>query len=263
MRGDLWYRNAIVYSLSVETFMDGNGDGCGDFAGLSRRLDYLESLGVDVLWLAPFQPTPEPRRRLRHLRLLRRRPAATGRPATSSSSCTRRGSRGIRVLIDLVVNHTSDRHPWFVEAQRAATRRATTGTCGRRSGRRTGSRGWSSRASRRRRGRATGGARVLLPPLLRLPAGPQHGQPARPRRGPADHGLLARSSASLASASTPSRSSSRSRRPAAGRRSSGSSGCTSSATSSSGASATPSCSARPTSSRARRSSTSPAATGCT
>jgi hypothetical protein len=53
-----WFRNAIVYSLSVETFMDGNGDGVGDFVGLRRRLDHLESLGVDVIWLAPSQPTP-------------------------------------------------------------------------------------------------------------------------------------------------------------------------------------------------------------
>ena len=58
MLSDLWYKNAIVYALNVETFMDGNGDGCGDFEGLARRLDYLESLGVDALWLAPFQPSP-------------------------------------------------------------------------------------------------------------------------------------------------------------------------------------------------------------
>jgi maltose alpha-D-glucosyltransferase / alpha-amylase len=55
---DLWYKNAIIYSLDLETFMDGNGDGCGDFHGLMQRLDYLESLGVDLIWLAPFQPSP-------------------------------------------------------------------------------------------------------------------------------------------------------------------------------------------------------------
>src|SRR4029453_3762355 len=54
---DPWYRNAVFYSLSVETFMDGNGDGVGDFGGLGDRLDYLESLGVDALWLAPTYPT--------------------------------------------------------------------------------------------------------------------------------------------------------------------------------------------------------------
>jgi 1,4-alpha-glucan branching enzyme len=53
-----WYRNAVIYSVSVEAFMDGNGDGVGDFRGLRDRLDYLESLGVDALWLAPTYPTP-------------------------------------------------------------------------------------------------------------------------------------------------------------------------------------------------------------
>lgn len=58
MIDDLWYKNSVIYSLDVETFMDGNGDGVGDFLGLIRRLDYLHSLGVDVIWLAPFQPSP-------------------------------------------------------------------------------------------------------------------------------------------------------------------------------------------------------------
>ena len=58
MLSDLWYKNAVFYSLNVETFMDGDGDGCGDFEGLARRLDYIESLGIDALWLAPFQPSP-------------------------------------------------------------------------------------------------------------------------------------------------------------------------------------------------------------
>ncbi len=55
MINDLWYKNAVVYCLSVETFMDANGDGCGDFEGLTRRLDYLHGLGVTTIWLMPFQ----------------------------------------------------------------------------------------------------------------------------------------------------------------------------------------------------------------
>src|SRR3970040_2423663 len=55
---DLWYKNTIIYSLDLETFMDANGDGVGDFEGLVRSLDYLASLGIDTVWLAPFQPTP-------------------------------------------------------------------------------------------------------------------------------------------------------------------------------------------------------------
>ena len=58
MLEDLWYKNAIIYSLDLETFRDANGDGTGDFAGLNAKLDYLHALGVDTLWLAPFQPTP-------------------------------------------------------------------------------------------------------------------------------------------------------------------------------------------------------------
>ena len=55
---DLWYKNTIIYSLDLETFMDANGDGVGDFEGLVRRLDYLASLGIGAVWIAPFQPTP-------------------------------------------------------------------------------------------------------------------------------------------------------------------------------------------------------------
>ena len=111
-----WYRNAVFYSLSVETFMDGNGDGVGDFAGLRDRLDYLESLGVDVLWLAPTQPSPgrddgydvadyygvDPR---------------LGSSGDLAELLSEAEGRGLRVILDLVVNHTSDRHPWFREAR--------------------------------------------------------------------------------------------------------------------------------------------------
>ena len=58
MIDDLWYKNAIIYSLDLETFMDANNDGTGDFEGLCNRLHYLQALGVDTIWLAPFQPTP-------------------------------------------------------------------------------------------------------------------------------------------------------------------------------------------------------------
>ena len=118
MLPDLWYRNAVVYSLDLETFQDSDGDGCGDFEGLSRRLDYLESLGVTTLWLGPFQPSPnrdngydiadyygvDPR---------------YGSLGDFVEFLHEAASRGIRVIMDLVVNHTSDRHPWFQEARRS------------------------------------------------------------------------------------------------------------------------------------------------
>ena len=73
---DLWWKNAIVYCLDVETFFDADGDGCGDLVGLTERVDYLGGLGVSCVWLMPFYPLGQPRRRLRHRRLLRRRPGA-------------------------------------------------------------------------------------------------------------------------------------------------------------------------------------------
>jgi len=114
---NLWYRNAVIYSLSVETFMDGNGDGVGDFVGLRRRLDYLESLGIDVIWLAPSQPTPnrDDGYDVADYYGIDPRFGSSGDFADFMADAE---GRGIRVILDLVVNHTSDRHPWFLDARR-------------------------------------------------------------------------------------------------------------------------------------------------
>jgi len=153
MRGDLWHKSAVVYSLDVETFMDSDGDGCGDFAGLVRRLDYLESLGVNTLWLAPFQPSP---RRddgydITDYFGVDSRFGSTGDFVEFVHEA---GSRGLRVMIDLVVNHTSDRHPWF-RRHEIRRRRSTTGTSGRSAARPTGAAASCSRASSRRPGAST------------------------------------------------------------------------------------------------------------
>jgi maltose alpha-D-glucosyltransferase / alpha-amylase len=112
-----WYRNAIIYSASVETFMDGNGDGVGDFVGLCRRLNHLESLGINTIWLAPSQPTPnrDDGYDIADYYGVDRRLGSSGDFVEFLQEAS---GRGIRVLLDLVVNHTSDRHPWFFEAQR-------------------------------------------------------------------------------------------------------------------------------------------------
>ncbi|MBW8687487.1 alpha-amylase family protein [Chitinophaga rhizophila] len=113
---DLWYKNSVIYSLDLETFMDANNDGIGDFAGLCDRLDYLNAMGIDTVWLAPFQPTPnkdngydvqdyygvDPRH---------------GSSGDFVEFMHRAKQLGIKVIIDLVVNHTSDKHPWFKEAR--------------------------------------------------------------------------------------------------------------------------------------------------
>ena len=116
MINDLWYKNAIVYSLSVGTYMDANGDGVGDFAGLIRRLDYLQGLGVTTIWLMPFQPSPhrDDGYDISDYYGVDPRYGTLGDFVEFTHGCKQ---RGIRVLIDLVVNHTSDRHPWFQSAR--------------------------------------------------------------------------------------------------------------------------------------------------
>jgi maltose alpha-D-glucosyltransferase/alpha-amylase len=117
MIDDLWYKNAIFYCLNVGTFMDANGDGVGDFEGLMRRLDYLAGLGITALWLSPFQPSPhrDDGYDTRDYYGVDPRYGTLG----DFVECMQRArARGIRVIIDLVINHTSDQHPWFQEARR-------------------------------------------------------------------------------------------------------------------------------------------------
>ncbi|MCJ8519709.1 maltose alpha-D-glucosyltransferase/alpha-amylase [Pseudorhizobium tarimense] len=116
MISDLWYKNTVVYCLSVETFMDANGDGVGDFEGLSRRLDYLAGLGVGAIWLMPFQPSPgkDDGYDITDYYNVDPRYGTLGDFVDFTHGCKQ---RGIRVLIDLVVNHTSNQHPWFQSAR--------------------------------------------------------------------------------------------------------------------------------------------------
>jgi maltose alpha-D-glucosyltransferase / alpha-amylase len=114
---DLWYKNAIIYCLDVEKYQDSNGDGVGDFAGLKHRLPYLAGLGVTCVWLQPFYPSPN---------------KDNGYDVSDYYSVhAKHGSNGefvdfmnvahqlgLRVIVDLVVNHTSNRHPWFQQARR-------------------------------------------------------------------------------------------------------------------------------------------------
>jgi len=117
MISDLWYKNAIIYCLSVGTYMDANGDGIGDFRGLARRLDYLHGLGVTAIWLMPFQTSPhrDDGYDVSDYYSVDPRYGTLGDFVDFTHGAKQ---RGIRVLIDLVVNHTSDQHPWFKEARR-------------------------------------------------------------------------------------------------------------------------------------------------
>ena len=113
---ELWYKNAVIYSLDLETFMDANGDGTGDFEGLSTRLDYLHALGVDTIWLAPFQPTPNKDNGY-DIYDYYGVDARHGSSGDFVAFMHRAKKLGIKVIIDLVVNHSSDQHPWFKNAR--------------------------------------------------------------------------------------------------------------------------------------------------
>src|ERR1041384_5544822 len=115
----LWYTDAVIYELHGKAFHDSDGDGIGDFRGLIEKLEYLQDLGVTALWLLPFYPSPlrddgydvadytdihSHYGTLHDCKLLLREAH----------------QRGLRVITELVLNHTSDRHPWFQRARRAA-----------------------------------------------------------------------------------------------------------------------------------------------
>ena len=114
---DLWYKDGLIYNFSLDGFLDSDGDGVGDFAGAMRRIDYLQGLGVTAIWLAPFQPSPmrDHGYDISDYYGVDPRYGSLGDFVEFSRSCRQ---RGIRLIIDLVVNHCSDQHPWFQEAVR-------------------------------------------------------------------------------------------------------------------------------------------------
>lgn len=113
---NLWYKNAIVYSLDVETFMDSDGDGIGDFPGLTQRLDHLAAMGITCLWLLPFYPSPNRDNGYDVMDYYNVDPRL-GTLGDFVEFMHQAQERGIRVLVDLVINHTSDQHPWFQESR--------------------------------------------------------------------------------------------------------------------------------------------------
>lgn len=112
----LWYKNAIIYELDVETFQDSNGDGVGDFAGLTDRLEYLTSLGINCIWLNPFYPTPN-RDNGYDISDYYSVDPRLGTLGDFVDFTYAANDYGIRVIIDLVINHTSIDHPWFQKAR--------------------------------------------------------------------------------------------------------------------------------------------------
>jgi maltose alpha-D-glucosyltransferase / alpha-amylase len=115
----LWYKNATIYELHVRSFYDSNSDGIGDFPGLIQKLDYLEDLGVNALWLLPFYPSPLKDDGYDISDYFNINPVY-GRMADFQAFLDEAHRHGLRVITELVINHTSDQHPWFQEARRSA-----------------------------------------------------------------------------------------------------------------------------------------------
>jgi maltose alpha-D-glucosyltransferase/alpha-amylase len=122
-RDSLWYKEAIIYELHVRSFFDANDDGIGDFRGLIQKLDYIQDLGVNTIWLLPFYPSP-----LRDdgydIADYRDVHPSYGTLRDFKTFLREAHARGLRVFTELVVNHTSDQHPWFQAARRAPARSA-------------------------------------------------------------------------------------------------------------------------------------------
>jgi maltose alpha-D-glucosyltransferase/alpha-amylase len=117
MIDDLWYKNAIIYCMDVEKYIDADGDGVGDFEGLTRKLDYLAGLGVTCVWLQPFYPSPNRDNGYDVSDYFGIHPKH-GTLGQYVEFMNHAQQLGIRVIVDLVVNHTSVKHPWFQAARK-------------------------------------------------------------------------------------------------------------------------------------------------
>ncbi|EXF46738.1 alpha-amylase family protein [Pseudomonas sp. BAY1663] len=118
IKDPLWYKDAVVYQVHLKSFFDSNNDGVGDFPGLIAKLDYIADLGVNTIWLLPFYPSP---RRDDGYDIAEYRAVHPdyGTMADARRFITEAHKRGLRVITELVINHTSDQHPWFQRARKA------------------------------------------------------------------------------------------------------------------------------------------------
>src|SRR6201992_3281454 len=114
----LWFKDAIIYQLHIKSFFDSNNDGIGDFPGLTSRLDYIADLGVNTIWILPFYPSPR-RDDGYDIADYRGVHPDYGTLTDAREFIREAHRRGLRVVTQLVVNHTSDQHPWFQRARRS------------------------------------------------------------------------------------------------------------------------------------------------
>ncbi|MEH6564308.1 MAG: maltose alpha-D-glucosyltransferase [Halopseudomonas sp.] len=118
LRDPAWYKDAVIYQVHVKSFFDSNNDGVGDFPGLIKKLDYIADLGVNTIWLLPFYPSPR-RDDGYDIAAYRGVHSDYGTLADVRRFIKAAHQRGLRVITELVINHTSDQHPWFVRARNA------------------------------------------------------------------------------------------------------------------------------------------------
>ncbi len=149
----LWYKDAIIYEVRVRSFFDSNNDGVGDFRGLTDKLDYLQDLGVTAIWLLPFYPSPLRDDGYDIADYTDVNPDC-GTLADFDQLLEEAHRRGLRIITELVLNHTSDQHPWFRRAPggRPRDRPSATSTSGTTRPSATPKRASSSRTSRPRTG---------------------------------------------------------------------------------------------------------------
>ena len=110
-----WWNNAVIYEIYPRSFQDSNGDGIGDLNGIAQRLDYLKALGVDAIWIGPMYPSPQVDFGY-DISDYENVDPQYGTLADFDHLVSEARLRGIRILLDMVLNHTSDQHPWFVGA---------------------------------------------------------------------------------------------------------------------------------------------------
>ncbi len=192
MSDPLWYKNAVFYEVYVRAFYDSNGDGHGDLNGLTQKLDYLQSLGVDCLWLLPIYPSPlkDDGYDISDYTSIH---ADYGTLDDFKALLAAAHARNIRLIMDLVINHTSDQHPWFQAArsERDSPYRAL--LCLERFGSKIQQSAYHFCGHRKIEldlGRIC--RSILLAPVLQQPARPKLRQPGSTCRDPEHHPLLVR-----------------------------------------------------------------------
>jgi alpha-glucosidase len=115
-----WWKHALIYEIYPRSFQDSNGDGVGDLKGITQRLDYLQTLGVDAIWLSPIYPSPQVDFGY-DISDYENVDPQYGTLADFDQLVAEAKKRNIRIIMDMVMNHTSDKHPWFIESKSSRT----------------------------------------------------------------------------------------------------------------------------------------------